>query len=183
MKELHGPQHLAPNYIWYQIVGVLISIAVILLVVLPGLIMASIFGAATSDPIGMFVGMGVAGGVFLIVIISMVIKLFLVKIAYKRFTYELKEDVFAQQEGVLNVTSVIIPYDRIQDVVIQRPFIMRWFGLSRLNIQNASGGTSYGMNSGTALPGLDKDVAEKLQAELIERSKRARSQLMHGGAL
>lgn len=100
------------------------------------------------------------------------------KLTYKYYKYELREDGFRKEHGIIWKKYVTIPYDRIQNVDIYRGVIARIFGLSDLQIQTAGGisTSSYGAFSEGRLPGLSAADAEKLRDEVIKRARHHRGQ-------
>jgi uncharacterized membrane protein YdbT with pleckstrin-like domain len=104
------------------------------------------------------------------------------KLTYHFYKYELREDGFRKEMGVIYKKYVTIPYDRIQNVDIYRGILARLLGLSDLNIQTAGASVQisrYGALTGGAegrLPGLSREDAEKLRDELIRRTKQSKSQ-------
>jgi uncharacterized membrane protein YdbT with pleckstrin-like domain len=94
-------------------------------------------------------------------------------LTYNNFKYELGEDAFKKEEGVIFKKYVSIPYDRIQNVDIYRGLISRFMGLSDLQIQTAgfSFTSQYGASTEGRLPALDKIIAEELRDELVKRAK------------
>ncbi len=104
------------------------------------------------------------------------------KLSYRFYKYELSENGFRKELGVIYKKYVTIPYDRIQNVDIHRGILARFLGLSDLNIQTAGSAsqTSVFMSfSGGAegrLPGISKEDAEKLRDELIRRTKNSSNQ-------
>lgn len=103
------------------------------------------------------------------------------KLTYKYWKYELTEDAFRKESGVIWKKYVSIPYERIQNIDINRGVLARILGLSDLQIQTAgSSAISYGrgglagVGAEGRLPGLGKDTAEKLRDELIKRSKQSK---------
>ncbi len=96
---------------------------------------------------------------------------------YRNYTYELTDTVFKKEYGILTKRNTGIPYERIQNVDIVAPLLYRIFGIAQLNIQTA-GGSSYLSVSEGRLPGVSKQTAIELQAELL---KRARSTNAHAG--
>lgn len=103
------------------------------------------------------------------------------KLSYHFYRYELTEDSFRKERGVIYKKYVSIPYDRIQNVDIYRGLLARMLGLSDLNIQTAGYSMpmrSFSMGGGSEgrLPGLSKEVAENLRNELIKRAKQNRAQ-------
>ena len=104
------------------------------------------------------------------------------KLTYRFYRYELLENGFRKESGVIYKKYVTIPYDRIQNVDINRGILARIFGLSDLHIQTAGASATvsrYGvMGSGAEgrLPGVSYEDAEKLRDELINRARQPRSQ-------
>ncbi len=96
------------------------------------------------------------------------------------YRYELSENGFKSEQGVLSKKYVTIPYDRIQNVDIHRSILSRVLGLSDIQIQTAgTSGVSMGRWGGGSegrLPGIAKEDAEKLRDELIERAKNSKNQ-------
>src|SRR3989344_4972203 len=79
------------------------------------------------------------------------------KLSYHFYLYELREDGFRKEHGVILKKYVTIPYDRIQ---------------------TAGGITagSYGAFSEGRLPGLPRQVAERIRDELIQRARQSKNQ-------
>jgi uncharacterized protein len=104
------------------------------------------------------------------------------KLSYRFYKYELTDDGFRKELGVIYKKYVTIPYDRIQNVDIYRGILARLLGLSDLNIQTAGASVQfsrYGAITGGAegrLPGLSKEDAEKIRNELIQRIKQSKNQ-------
>lgn len=96
------------------------------------------------------------------------------QLSYNNYKYELTEDGFRKESGVLFKKYVTIPYERIQNVDIYRGIFARMLELSDLHIQTA--GMSYsssnpsGMTEGR-LPGLNRETAEKLRDQLVKRAR------------
>ncbi|MDP2709564.1 MAG: PH domain-containing protein [bacterium] len=128
---------------------------------------------------------GVMGyvGWFLIIMVFLIVLLFIwAKLSYRFYKYELTDDGFRKELGVIYKKYVTIPYDRIQNVDIYRGILARILGLSDLNIQTAGASAQmsrYGGLTGGAegrLPGLSREDAEKLRDELIRRAKQSKNQ-------
>ena len=107
------------------------------------------------------------------------------KLSYHFYKYELTDVGFKKEYGVIYKKYVTIPYDRIQNVDIDRGILARLLGLSDLNIQTAGSsavvsrnGYSGGIGAEGRLPGLSKEVAEQLRDELINKTRRPSSQGM-----
>ena len=103
------------------------------------------------------------------------------KLTYRFYRYELREDGFRKELGVIWKKYVTIPYDRIQNVDIYRGVIARILGLSDLNIQTAGASAqvsrygTFGRGAEGRLPGLSRETAEQLRDELIKRARQPRA--------
>ncbi len=104
------------------------------------------------------------------------------KLSYGYFLYELTENGFRKESGVIYKRYVTIPYERIQNVDIYRGILARILGLSDLHIQTAGAsalvtrrGTS-GMHAEGRLPALSRAEAEQLRDELIRRARGSKAQ-------
>jgi uncharacterized membrane protein YdbT with pleckstrin-like domain len=115
---------------------------------------------------------------FLVLIGFIILSWVIAKLTYSFYKYELREDGFRKEHGIIWKKYVTIPYDRIQNVDIYRGVIARLLGLSDLQIQTAGGITagSYGGFSEGRLRGLSMEDAEKMRDELIARARQSRNQ-------
>ncbi len=95
------------------------------------------------------------------------------KLTVHFYRYELTEAGFRKESGVIYKKYVTVPYDRIQNVDINRGIIERLLGLSSLTIQTAGVGAAVGEG---LLPGLSREVAEQLRDELIARARQPKNQ-------
>ncbi len=91
-------------------------------------------------------------------------------LSYKFYGYQLTDEGFKKESGVIAQSSVTIPYDRIQNVDIYRSLWARLLGLSDVRIQTA-GSSRIGAEG--RLPGLSEQEAQKVRDELILRAKQA----------
>ena len=112
------------------------------------------------------------------------------RLTYYYYRYELTENGFKKEHGVIWKKYVTIPYERIQNVDIYRGVWARILGLSDLHIQTAGmsgpvaqgwrgrggGSWTYGAFAEGRLPGLSKEEAEKVRDELIRRSHASNDQ-------
>ena len=101
------------------------------------------------------------------------------KLTYHFYRYELQEDGFREELGVIWKRYVVIPYDRIQNVDIHRGVIARILGLSDLRIYTAGtisqpANDVWGGGAEGRLPGLSREVAEQLRDELVKRVRQTR---------
>ena len=126
--------------------------------------------------------MAYVGPFIFIILLFATLLFFWAKLSYRFYKYELTDDGFRKELGVIYKKYVTIPYDRIQNVDIYRGILARILGLSDLHIQTAGASAQvsrYGWLAGGAegrLPGLSKEDAEKLRDELIRRAKQPRYQ-------
>lgn len=112
-------------------------------------------------------------------LISGLIALIMAHYAYKFYKYELREDGFRKEHGVIFKKYTTIPYERIQNVDIYRGILARLLGLSDLQIQTAGMSSirgSYGAGSEGRLPGVTIKEAERLRDELIRRARGSKNQ-------
>ena len=96
------------------------------------------------------------------------------KLTYRFWLYDITEDAYKMEQGVIWKRYVSIPYERIQNVDIHRGVIARILGLSELRIQTAGFGGQqgrWGAFSEGKLPGIDKEKAQQLREQLISKVK------------
>ena len=104
------------------------------------------------------------------------------KLTYHFYRYELLDTGFRKESGVIYKKYVTVPYDRIQNVDINRGILARILGLSDLNIQTAGASATvsrYGVRGAGAegrLPGVSMAVGEQLRDELIQRARQSKNQ-------
>ena len=104
------------------------------------------------------------------------------KLTYRFYRYELLDTGFRKESGVIYKKYVTIPYDRIQNVDINRGILARIFGLSDLNIQTAGASAvvsrygTMGIGAEGRLPAVSVKVAEQVRDELIERAHKSKNQ-------
>lgn len=122
--------------------------------------------------------------IFLFFVIWIGFSYFWAKLSYNAYKFELAEEAFKKEHGVIWKRYVSIPYERIQNIDIHRGIIARILGLSDLMIQTAGySGISYsrygsiGRDPEGRLPALSKERAEEIREELIRRAKGTKSGL------
>ena len=123
-------------------------------------------------------GFGVYLSIFVVILLILILLLYVwARLSYRFYRYELTEDGFKKELGVIYKKYVTIPYERIQNVDIYRGILARILGLSDLNIQTAGASAQvnrhgvFGAGAEGRLPGLLHEDAEKLRDELIRRAK------------
>ena len=96
------------------------------------------------------------------------------KLTYRFWLYEITDDTFKVERGVIWKKYTSIPYERIQNIDIHRGVIARILGLSELRLQTAGFGGSQGKWGAWAegrLPGIEREKAEQLREKLIAKVK------------
>jgi membrane protein YdbS with pleckstrin-like domain len=96
------------------------------------------------------------------------------RLTYHFYRYDLTDQGFRKEYGIIWKKYVTIPYARIQNVDIYRGLLARLLGLSDLNIQTAGAGVPFGSAAGFGaegrLPGLSRADAERVRDELLRRA-------------
>jgi len=140
----------------------------------------SFFIKADQNGIGIFV---LPSWWWAIVFIYLSICYIWAELSYRFYKYELTETGFRKESGILYKRYVTIPYERIQNIDINRGIIAQLLGLSSLNIQTAGSSAVMGKNgfmSGVGaegqLPGLSKEIANQVRDELIKRTRKTNNQ-------
>lgn len=94
------------------------------------------------------------------------------------FSYEITNKSFIMCGGILAKFERIIPFSRIQHVVVSENILQRFFGLKSVELQDArssnseiymDSGTPMNVSSNDFLPGLKKEDAEKLKDFIVKK--------------
>ena len=72
-------------------------------------------------------------------------------LAWSRFRYRLGDREIAIESGILSRNRRVIPFDRVQDVDIERPLLHRLFGLAKVRIETGAGGKDEGLLDSVSL--------------------------------
>lgn len=86
---------------------------------------------------------------------------------WRHWSFEVGEKSLELSHGVLFREHGIIPWSRVQHVDVKHGPLDRRFGLAQLKVHTASAA------SDAELPGLDKDEAERLRLEILDRYRAA----------
>ena len=102
-------------------------------------------------------------------------------LAYKFWLYEFTETQLRLERGIIWKKYSNMPYERVQNVDIQRGIIARLLGFSSVNIQTAGysapAGRGYGAGSEGYIPAVSAEEAEKIREYLMKKiSKKGRNQ-------
>lgn len=100
-------------------------------------------------------------GVILFAAIVAVIAILFQWLVWSRFRYGIGERDMVIESGILSRTRRSIPFDRIQDVDIERGPLARLFGLAKLRIETGGSGGDEGV-----LDSVTLDEAERLRTAL-----------------
>jgi putative membrane protein len=82
--------------------------------------------------------------------------LFLNWLAWRRFRYGVGADEIVIESGILHRTRRVIPFDRIQDVDLERRPLQRLFGLAKVRIETGAGGKDEGVLDSVLLAEADR---------------------------
>jgi putative membrane protein len=82
-------------------------------------------------------------------------------LAWTRFRYGVGERDIVIESGILHCTRRVIPFDRIQDVDLERALLHRAFGLAKVKIETGAGGKDEGLLDSVSLV-----EAERLRASV-----------------
>lgn len=141
----------------------------------------SMVESVKTNTIGSFVVFSVLGMVLTSVFVILLSYVF-AKLSYDNYKYELKEDGFYKESGVITKKFVTIPYERIQNVDINRGIFSRILGLSDLQIQTAGMSAvytkngMYGIGAEGRLPAVSEKDAVIIRDELIKRARGKKEQ-------
>ncbi|MEK6890549.1 MAG: PH domain-containing protein [Nanoarchaeota archaeon] len=139
-----------------------------------------IFRLFGGDSISMAV---VTAIIFYILFVVVVAEIY-ARMSYNRFLYEINNDEIKIEQGIIWKKYSSIPYERVQNVDIQRGIIARMFGFSTVQIETAgqSGfGGQHGIRFGRGgnrqyksegyLPAIDVNGTEKIRAFVMKKIK------------
>jgi uncharacterized membrane protein YdbT with pleckstrin-like domain len=90
--------------------------------------------------------------------------------------YYLDKENFVLKGGVISRFEKVLPYSRIQHVIIRESFLQRILGLASVSIQTAreiETSTSYWWRSAPTVPDLNLEDAKKLRDQIICISNKA----------
>jgi len=173
-------KHLNPNVIWLFFIQNLIGLSLLLFsfsfFIIP---MVGIVGSLDTGLSSLIVP-AIILACFVPFILVVVLSYLFAKLTYNNYKYELKEDGFYKESGVIVKRYVTIPYERIQNIDIVRGVFARLLGLSDLQIQTAGMSMSYGGTYGSVgsegrLPGLSIAEGTAVRDELVKRAKGAKT--------
>jgi len=86
----------------------------------------------------------------------------------RSWVYEISDEFFRSEYGVLSKKQVTLSFDKVQNVDITRSFIERLFGLATVHIQTSGSSVAEGI-----VPGLERADAERVRDDILYRSSNA----------
>jgi membrane protein YdbS with pleckstrin-like domain len=121
---------------------------------------------------------GVSGAIAALIVTLIVYILIIIlvgeiytRMSYNRWFYDFTDTNLKVERGIIWKKYSNIPYDRVQNVDIQRGILARLFGFSSVMIQTA--GFSYTPNRGSwaegYIPAVDMNEAEKIRDFLMKK--------------
>ena len=153
------------------------------------LIIIGIFVTVWSFQILKFIAGGSIGVAFVLAVVFYALFVIIIaeiyaRMSYNRFLYEVTNEGIKIEQGIIWKKYTSIPYERVQNVDIQRGIIARMFGFSTVQIETAgqSGiGNQYGFRFGRRgyrqyksegyLPAIDIAGAEQIRTFVVKKIK------------
>lgn len=89
--------------------------------------------------------------------------LFTMKKKYQHWTYRYDDRFFYIREGVFIKRLVVLPFEKIQAVILIEGFLLNQLGLAAIELQ--------GIEKVYSLPALEKETAIQIQQELAELTR------------
>ena len=84
----------------------------------------------------------------------------------KNYRFAFTTEYIFMHAGIIAKSEKHIPYNTVQDVIVNQSIFERLFGLARVTIQNAAGGGGL-VGGGMTIPGQTLERANKL-AEVVK---------------
>ena len=111
------------------------------------------------------------------IISALIISEIYARMSYTRWLYEINNKVIKVEHGIIWKKYTSIPFERIQNIDIQRGIIARMAGFSSVNIETA-GKSGFGGGQGNKqyhgegyLPAIDAEGAEKIRILIMKKIK------------
>lgn len=159
-KILHR-RKLSPRVKWSFVISYILTTYIILIPLAIGMIF---------DPF-----------LFTIVLLAYIFVLYLAAtISYNQFFYQVDEDGFQKEYGVLYKNQAAIPYSKIQNVNITRSITDRMLGLARIDIETAG---SNGSKSKLIIGGSMSRSEGHLPGLTMQRAKQVHDILLHNATI
>lgn len=100
----------------------------------------------------------------ILVIYSVVLTtvILLSRIAFKKKGFAFRTHDLLYRYGIIATNTIVIPYNRVQHVALHEGFISRFFGLAKIEVFTAGGGSSD-----IQIPGIEMEQAENIKQLLM----------------
>jgi membrane protein YdbS with pleckstrin-like domain len=100
----------------------------------------------------------------ILVIYSVVLTtvILLSRIAFKKKGFAFRTHDLLYRYGIIATNTIVIPYNRVQHVALHEGFISRFFGLAKIEVFTAGGGSSD-----IQIPGIEIEQAENIKQLLM----------------
>jgi len=100
----------------------------------------------------------------ILVIYSVVLTtvILLSRIAFKKKGFAFRTHDLLYRHGIIATNTIVIPYNRVQHVALHEGFISRFFGLAKIEVFTAGGGSSD-----IQIPGIEMEQAENIKQLLM----------------
>lgn len=104
-----------------------------------------------------------------ILIFSLILNVVYHYLYYKTYYYNIKDDVLVIRKGIFMPDEISIPYNRIQDIYVDRDMLDVVFGLYDVHVSSAT------VESGkdAHIDGVKQENASKLKEMILEKVKKA----------
>ncbi len=102
-----------------------------------------------------------------IALVLIIFRFIYARLAFNKMGYAFREHDVIYRFGVIAVTTVIIPFNRVQHVALHEGLLSRYFGLSTVMIFTAGGSSSD-----IAIPGIVQNDAQQIKQLLMEKIRK-----------
>lgn len=141
----------APNFLRVSLIGRAIFAVIVVLVAIAVLVLA-------GDEVNRLVVGGIAGGLLLLTVLSVVLKV----VEVRNIAYQVREHDLSYRNGVLIRRVQTVPFVRVQHARLVQGPIQRLFKIATLRVNSAG--------PDIAIAGLSSDDASRLRALVVERA-------------
>lgn len=97
-------------------------------------------------------------------VISTYVSLCIIRKKFQHWTYEYDAHFFFIREGILTKRLIMLPFEKIQSVILLEGPLLNQFGLATIELQ--------GIEKVYRIPALDRQVASTVQKELAHLTRR-----------
>lgn len=112
-------------------------------------------------------GTYIYAGIALLVILQFVFSY----LSYKKFKFSIQEDAFHLDHGVIKLSHIEIPFERIQNINLQQNVLQQVLNVVGFEIETAGEGTAE-----IKIKALDKGFANALKRKLVEEKQKVQDE-------